>query len=76
MWLFFAAIGLLLAVPGLIALIRGRLEPIRITSRIQALIVLAAACLAFAASMATNPNLPQPGDATMRTELLEATLPT
>ena len=47
---------------GLIALVRGRLERARIRSRIQALIVLAAACLALAASIATNPNLPQPGD--------------
>ena len=61
MWLFFAIIGLVLAIPGLIALVRGRLERAHIHTRIQALLVLAAASLAFAASMATNPNLPQPG---------------
>jgi micrococcal nuclease len=61
MWLLLAICGLVLLAVGLIALIRGRLRWARIGSRVQALIVLGAASLAFAASMATNPYLPQPG---------------
>ena len=59
MGLLFLILGLILVTLGLIALVRGRLERVRIQSRIQALIVLAAAALAFAASVAMNPYVPQ-----------------
>lgn len=63
MWLLFAVLGVMLLAPGLVALVRGRLPRARIRSRTQALVVLGAASLAFAASMATNPYLPQPARA-------------
>lgn len=61
MWLLFAVVGVTLLALGVVALVRGRLAWVRINSRVQALVVLAGASLAFAASMATNPYLPQPG---------------
>ncbi len=61
MWLLFAVLGVTLLVPGIIGLVRGRVAPLRIRSRVHALVVLGVASLAFAASMATNPYLPQPG---------------
>ena len=63
MWLLFAVFGVTLLAPGIVALVRGRLAWAHIRTRIQALILLAGASLAFAASMATNPYLPQPASA-------------